>query len=202
MPRIEASTVAEHRDLVLGRVLDAFGAEMHDRGFSGVTLAHVAAGAGLARSSIYNYTTDKHDLMLRFVDRSVARYLARTRDELAGLPSAASRLDHVIATQIRMFLDEPGAGSGVGMLAGGSLPASVFEALREHLSGVHGLLAEVVAEGVESGEFRPLPDLAVTVEFIGAMTGSQRMPVGEGRRDLETAIAYVQDFVRAALRAE
>lgn len=192
--------MAEHRALVLGRVLDAFGAEMSERGFSGLTMAHVAARAGLARSSIYNYADDKHDLMLRFVDRSVARYLARTRAELNALPTAAARLDHLVASQIRAFHDEPGAGSAVGMLEGPSLPPAVFDELMSRLSAVHALISEVVTAGIAAGEFRAVDDVAGVVELIAAVVGSQRMPVGEGTRATGDAIVNVSEFVRAALR--
>ncbi len=201
MPRIETATLAEHRELVIGRILDAFGAEMHERGFSDLTLAHVAARAGLARSSIYHYANDKHELMLRFVDRSVDHYLRRTRTELTVLPTAGARLDHLVASQIRAFRDEPGAGSPIGMLEGSSLPPAVFETLMTHLAGVHRLLGEVVADGVASGEFRQVDDVGILVELVAAAVGSQRMPVGEGTRSVEDAVAHVSEFVRAALLA-
>ena len=71
MPRILADSLAEHRTLVRTRILDAFGAELHENGYAALTLAHVASRAGIARNTIYNYAADKNDLMLEFEERSV-----------------------------------------------------------------------------------------------------------------------------------
>lgn len=201
MPRIDASTVAEHRELVIGRILDAFGAEMHERGFSDLTLAQVAARAGLARSSIYHYAGDKHELMLQFVDRSVEQYLISTREELTALKTPTAQLDHLVESQIRAFRKEPGAGSAIGMLDGASLPPVVFDSLMAHLSGIHRLLGEVLAEGVAIGEFRKTNDVSILVELVSAVVASQRMPVGEGTRSIDDAVAYATEFIRAAVRA-
>lgn len=199
MPRIEADDLASHRELVWGRILDAFGAEMDLHGFAELTLAGVAARAGLGRSSLYTYTRDKTDLMMRYVDRSVERYLTRMREQLAALPGAAERLAHAVRAQVAGFAAEPGAGSASGLLEGGSLPPEVFGELMGRLSRAHGLVKQILEEGIESGEFRRMADVDVLVEMIGAVVGSQRMPVGSGERSIEEASEAVLAFIDAAV---
>ncbi len=201
MPRISAATLAEHRALVLGRILDAFGAEMVHSGFTGLTLARVAQRAGMARNTIYNYFADRNELMLAFVERSVADFMARVGRELAALPHAKDRLEVLIRAQISAFAVEPGAGSTTGMLEGGSLPPEVFDALMVRLSGLHGMMRQVLEYGISTGEFRQVEDLQATVEMIGAVVGSQRMPVGEGKRSVEEAVERVVPFVLTAIRS-
>lgn len=200
MPRIQASTVAAHRELVRGRILDAFGEVMHEHGFTALTLAHVAERAGVARSSIYNYAHDKNALLLDFVERSVDQFLGHIRGELDSLPDASSRLTHLVRTQVGAFGAEPGAGSAAGILQGGSLPPEVFGMLMGRLSRLHGLIREVLVDGVESGEFRSVADVDLVVELIGGAVGSQRMPVGNGHRPVAEAADAVVAFVEAALR--
>lgn len=200
MPRIQAENVVAHRQLVRGRILDAFGEVMHERGFTALTLSVVAERAGVGRSTIYNYATDKNDLLLDFVERSVDQFLERIRGELDSLPDADARLRHLVATQVRAFGAEPGAGSAVGILEGGSLPPEVFSMLMGRLSRLHGLIREVVQSGVESGEFRAVPDIDLVVELIGGAVGSQRMPVGNGERTVKEAADAVVTFVESALR--
>lgn len=201
MPRIEASTVAEHRRLVLGRILDAFGEEMVVSGFTDLTLARVAARAGIARNTIYNYFPDRNELMLAFVERSVADFMGRVNAHLESLTSAKDRLEYLIHAQIRAFAVEPGVGSTAGMLEGGSLPAEVFDALMVRLSGLHGMVRQALEYGQQTGEFRTFDDLQATVEMIGAVIGSQRMPIGEGRRTVDEAVARVVPFVMLAIGA-
>lgn len=201
MPRILADSLAEHRTLVRTRILDAFGAELHENGYAALTLAHVANRAGIARNTIYNYAADKNDLMLEFVERSVEEYMERARGEMAVLDSASERMRYLIRSQIEGFLAEPGAGSASGMLEGGSLPPAVFESLMKRLSAIHRMIAEVVEQGTRSGEFHRVTDVPATVEMIGSVIGSQRMPVGEGTRSVEEAVTHVSAFVMAALMA-
>ncbi len=199
MPRIEAATLAEHHELVLGRILDAFGAEMSAAGFTDLTLAMVAKRAGIARATIYNYFSDKFEVLLAYVERSVTDFMARVAREVAERSTAGERLETLIRTQISAFADEPGFGSSAGVLDGASLSPEVFDALMGRLSSLHAMMREVLAYGVERGEFRRLDDLQGTVEMIGAVIGSQRMPVGEGRRSVAEATAQVVPFVLAAL---
>ncbi|MDX5318498.1 MAG: TetR/AcrR family transcriptional regulator, partial [Actinomycetes bacterium] len=140
MPRILADSLAEHRTLVRARILDAFGAELHENGYAALTLAHVATRAGIARNTIYNYAADKNDLMLDFVERSVEEYMERARGEMAALGTASEQMRYLIRTQIEGFLAEPGAGSTSGMLEGGSLPPAVFDALMKRLSAIHRMI--------------------------------------------------------------
>lgn len=201
MPRIRAGSIAQHRELVRARLLDAFGTELHDRGFADLTLSHVAERAGIARNTIYNYAADKHELMLDFVDRSVAEFLARTQDQLAGLDSASERLALLVQAQVRAFTVEPGAGSASGLMEGSSLPPDVFAELMNRLSGVHDLVRAVIGEGIATGEFTNPMDLDVLVRMVIGAIGSQRMPVGEGQVDAEQAGRQVTDFVLRALGA-
>ena len=127
--------------------------------------------------------------------------MKRARGEMAVLNSASERMRYLIRSQIEGFLAEPGAGSASGMLEGGSLPPAVFESLMKRLSAIHRMIAEVVEQGTRSGEFHRVTDVPATVEMIGSVIGSQRMPVGEGTRSVEEAVTHVSAFVMAALMA-
>lgn len=197
MPRIQAKTVVAHRALIRSRILDAFGEQLHEHGYAAVTLAKVAAAAGIARNTIYNYAADKDELMLDYVQREVHDFVAATADAMAALPSASAKLSYLIRQQVESFQDQAGSG---GMLEGSSLPPAVFGQLMGRLSEMRYMLAEVVSGGIASGEFRPVKDLDSTVELIMATVGSQRMPIGDGVRTVEQAVARVDEFVLASLR--
>ena len=201
MPRIRAGSIAQHRELVRTRLLDAFGTELHERGFADLTLSHVAERAGIARNTIYNYSADKHELMLAFVDRSVAEFLARIKGQLDELDSASEKMALLVDAQVHAFTVEPGAGSASGLLEGGSLPPDVFAELMHRLSGVHDLVRGVIREGIATGEFTNPMDLDVLVQLVTGAIGSQRVPVGEGEVDAGQAGRQVTDFVLRALGA-
>ncbi|HLR55191.1 MAG TPA: helix-turn-helix domain-containing protein, partial [Actinomycetales bacterium] len=58
MPRIEAESLSEHRAQVRARLFDALSRLMHDRGFEAITMADIAAEAGVGRTAVYNHFAD------------------------------------------------------------------------------------------------------------------------------------------------
>lgn len=198
MPRIRAENVVAHRELMLTGLLDAFGELMAERGYAAITLAQVAERAGMARNTTYGYVADKEALLMAFVERSVAQFVDRVRTELAAEPDVAARLALLVRRQVHQFRQEPGAGSESGMLEGGTLAPGSHGDLMTRFRPLHALMAELIAEGVASGEFRPVdPDDVVPMAY--AVIGSERLPVGQGDHDPDDAAARITDFLLHAL---
>lgn len=200
MPRIAAESVAEHRALMLARLLDAFGDLVHQHGYAAVTLAQVATRAGMARNTVYNYVDDKEALLMAFIDRAVDQFVEALRAELASLPDATARLRHLVAKQMHEFRNEPGAGSDAGMVDSSMVRPASHDELRDRFAPLHGLLAEIVADGIAEGSFRAQPVDAV-VPLAWAVMGAERIPVGSGDHDPDEAATRVGDFLLHALRA-
>lgn len=200
MPRIRAESVAAHREQMRAGLLDAFGELMSEVGYAGLTLAQVAERAGMARNTAYGYVADKEALLMAYVERSVDEFLATVRAEMAEAPDARARLAVLVRRQMHQFRREPGAGTETGMLDGATLPPASHGALMSRFQPLHGLLAEVVADGVAAGELRPVdPEAVVPMAF--AVMGAERMPVGRGEHDPDEAADRVTDFLLHALGA-
>lgn len=200
VPRIRAESVAAHRALMETTLLDAFGELMAERGYAELSLAEVAARAGMARNTVYNYVGDKEALLMDFVARAVATFVAETREALADLPDPADQLAELIRRQMHQFRAEPGAGSDSGIMDGAMLGPDAHVVLLERFAPLHELLAEIVRAGIAQGRFREVSvDHAVTSAF--AVIGAERLPVGSGRRDPDDAARDVADFVLHALGA-
>ncbi len=200
MPRIRADNLAAHRELMMTALLDAFGELLTERGYAQLTLADVAQRAGMARNTTYGYVADREALLMAFVARSVAQFVDQVRVELDDQADASSRLAVLVRRQMHQFAVEPGAGSEGGMVEGTMLAPRVHAELSSRFRPLHALLAEVVAEGIGSGEFRAV-DPEVVVPMVFALIGSERLPVGQGHRDPVEAAAQVTDFVLHALGA-
>lgn len=200
MPRIRADNVVAHRELMEGHLLDAFGDLLAEEGYAKLTLAGVAARAGMARNTIYNYAGGKQALLMAFVARAVERFVEEVRAELATLPDARSKLTALVSRQMHQFRIEPGARSESGMVEGSMLAPAGHAELQTHFAPLHRLMAEVVATGVERGEFRAVdPDLVVPTIF--AVVGAERLPVGQGHHDPDEAAVRTTDFLLHALGA-
>lgn len=202
MPRINADSVAAHRALMEGRLLDAVGDVLAERGWDGLTVAEVASRAGMARNSVYGYAADREALLLAYVERAVARFLDETRAAVANAPDAPSALAVVVQRQMRQFRAEPGSGEGAaGLVQGDDLGPEVHARLMALFRPLHGLLAEILEAGMAEGAFRSAP-VAPLLPMVGACLGAQRVPVATGAVAADVAAELVTDFLLGALGAD
>ena len=189
-----------HRALMRTQLLDAFAELLHEVGYAEVTLADVAARAGMARNTIYNYFDDREALLMALIDRSVERFVADVRTEVASLPDAPSRLAACIRLQFQQFQGQPSAGSDAGLVDASMLGTGGQRELMGHFRPLHELVGEIIEDGIAEGTFRTVdPQRAVMMVF--AVLRAERIPVGSGERDADQTAAEVTDFVLHALRA-
>lgn len=199
MPRIQAENVAAHRELMWDRLLDAFAELLPTKGYADLTLADVAAKAGAARNTIYNYAPHKEVLLMAFIGRGVEQFVAELRTSVAQLDSAEERVEMLVARHMQAFLSEPGGGPDGGMLEGNALAPASHEDLQLRFAPLHGLIHEIVDYGIGSGEFRADLDVAAVVPMTAAVIGSERIPVDNHQHDPDEATAQVSAFLLSAL---
>lgn len=84
MPRIQAATVAEHRQAQRRALLDAARAILAETPGAAPSLAEVAARAGLSRPSVYQYFGSRNDLLDAIMADALPRWSARITDGLAA----------------------------------------------------------------------------------------------------------------------
>lgn len=198
VPRIRADSVAAHRTLMRTQLLDAFAELLREVGYADATLADVAARAGMARNTIYNYFDDKEALLMALIDRSVEQFVAEVRAAVDACPDAPRQLEAFIRLQMAQFRNEPAAGSGAGMVDSSMLGAGGQGELLHHFRPLHDLLREIIESGVADGTLRAV-DPQRSVMMVFAVLRAERVPVGSGDRDPAQAADEVADFVLHAL---
>ena len=196
MPRINAPTLAAHRAQQRTVLLDSWRDLLAERGYAAVSLADVAARAGVARTTVYNYFRDKPALLYALLEREVAEMMARLRAHVEAAPTAAEAMARYLEAQMFEF-----AGNEVAShdLVGELGPEGVHRIL-EHLQPVWAMHADIVRRGVDAGEFRAV-DVDAVVGLITSCVGAERLPVASGERDPMVATAELVDFVLHALGA-
>ncbi|MFT3887880.1 MAG: TetR/AcrR family transcriptional regulator [Arachnia sp.] len=90
MPKIAAATVAEHRENVLGALVDA--SERILRAGEPLTAGVVSAAAGIARNSIYRYVESVDDLRALVLERYLPGWERAVTRALAPLPDPGDRV--------------------------------------------------------------------------------------------------------------
>lgn len=194
MPRITSSTIAEHRQAVSHRLLDAFGALLAEHGYQQLSLRHVTARAEVARTAIYNYYRDKPDLLLAWMRREITRFDAVLREELADCEDPAERLRRFIVAVLTEFASRP-LNAATNLAA--ALSPEQREAFLSQLDPIRLVLVDILSVGSRTGAFR-VDDADSTTDMILACLETQRTPLAGGK-DLARAIEQVLPFIQHGL---
>ncbi|MET9224538.1 TetR/AcrR family transcriptional regulator [Lentzea sp. NPDC003310] len=198
MPRIRAATIEEHHEMVWADLTTALRHLLLERDYDSITLGHIAARAGLARNTLYNYAKDKRALVLELARRA-SRPLAARVAAIAETSSepAATRLREIVDVVLTastnhdmalMFL--PNAASLVAELQSG--PANPFTAVVAEVE-------KVVRDGVTSGEFGGVEDVGLVVELLSGAITAGATRVSRDPSTLAATARAAQHIVLASL---
>lgn len=143
-----------------GRILDAAIACFLERGFDATTIDEIAARADVARATVFNHFAEKRDLL--------SAYLTRRREELVDLLRSEARADVGARQQLYDALDliatfnerdeaEARELINAWWRTGGTTAREPYTAF---------VLADVIAAGQRSGEFRAEIDPALVGGLI------------------------------------
>ena len=166
-----------------------------ERDYDSINMGHIAARAGLARNTLYNYARDKSALVVALTERAgrpaverVAAIAARSADP------AGDRLSEIVEAVLEAFTDRT--------LRLMFLP--VAEELKDRGSPLHAIVVEVenvVRDGVARGEFRDPGDVRLTVELLSGVMRAGAERIGRDPDALAATIRAAREIVLAALRA-
>lgn len=70
MPRIRGTSIEEHHEMVWADLASAMRELLLERDYDAINMGHIAARAGLARNTLYNYARDKGTLVLALTERA------------------------------------------------------------------------------------------------------------------------------------
>ncbi len=187
MPKIDAPTVAEHharrRSAIVSAAADVLGAD----GADAVTPAAVAARAGLARSSVYQYYASTGALL----GAAVEEVFHRTTEDLRSATDRARSPEARVTAYVEASLDAAVSGHfPPGSYHAGALPAET--AARLH--GLHEELAEPLVSALGAAGVR---DAAGIAGLIGGAVSAAAVQIGHGEPEA-TVRRRLRAFVRRA----
>ncbi|MGV8978217.1 MAG: TetR/AcrR family transcriptional regulator [Cellulomonas sp.] len=195
MPKIIGGSLHEHREQTRRRLFTAMSSLMADRGFDVITLADVAAAAGIGRTSVYNHFPDKESLLVGFITDETERYVETLERSLADVEDPIDQLSAYVRAQARL--------KRVYHLAPGPdlrsiLSPATQQQVRGHVVLVERVLRRILLQGIASGAF-PEQDVDTTVPLVNACLSSRRVPDGGPARDaaVEATVTFVLRAVGA-----
>lgn len=195
MPKIIGKSLHEHRQMTRHKLFAALSTLMSERGFDTITLADIAAAAGVGRTAVYNHFPDKEALLLGFITHETEQYAQTLERALADVDDPVEQLRTYIRQQAQL--------ARVFHLAPGPDLRSVLSRptqarLREHAEIVEAILKRILRAGIAAGEF-PDQDIEPTVQLVNACLSGRLIPDDPGPR--ERAIRAAEAFVLRAVGA-
>jgi AcrR family transcriptional regulator len=182
-------SLADHRDQVRQRLFTAMKQLIVQRGYDVITLADVAAEAGVGRTAVYNHFPDKESVLLAWAMDETERYLASLRVELDTSDDPLEQLKIFVRMQMTEFATHHTRLAGVGT----ALSADGRLAIRDHVAPMMQILRDIVQRSIDAGLI-PQQDAAKAVPMISAVTAVRFAVTAEGDA-LAEAIATVTGFV-------
>lgn len=177
-------------------------------GYAGLSIQRIAGEADLSKSTFYHHYDDKQDLLTAFVDYILKMFTRVFSVEAGDDPQENLRtfvrlvIDPTSATEVT----EPSSTATVlGTYVELRAQAVQDETFREKFTEVdHGFeqqLADIVAEGVDSGVFRDV-DPERTATFVATLVAGQtfRQPT-RTEASSDAIIEAFDDYVERALLA-
>lgn len=128
---------------------------MGDRGFDGTSTRDIAAAAGVSVAALYYHFPSKLDLLREFLHDAHDIVLARLERAVGQEGTARERLDAAVQTLIWSNLHDDFAmkASRVAWREHGRLDEPDRRAIADKRQRMVDLIAQVVRDGVDAGEF-------------------------------------------------
>lgn len=198
MPRIQAGSLSEHHDLVWTSLLDALEHLLAERRADSFTLAQVAAEAGIARNTIYNYARDKQDLLAAAAERA-GNDLAPRISEVAREPGPApERLSATVGALLSFFVSGTHRHLLLQSLTG-ALPQYVGRRAGAPFASVIADLTAIIEDGAEHGHFRVGGDPGLTTRLISGTMAAAVHEVAAAPGALPAVRERTLEFLLGAL---
>lgn len=185
------------------RLLDAALGLVSTGGFGALTMLAVAAAAGIATGAVYKHFESKAQLCCEVFRIATEKEVAVVRETALGPGSASERLAQAVHAFAVRALRNPRLAFA---LIAEPVDALVDAQRLRYRQAYADVFAQLVEQGIRSGEFAPQPASVSAAALVGVIAESLIGPLSwptANRSDSEThaLIAAIQAFCLRALCA-
>lgn len=192
MPKISAPSVAEHHEAQLRAILDAALELLHEEHVM-PGLAQVAARAGLARTSVYQYFSSRAELVLAVAEDMLPAWESHLQASIDEFTEPRDRVHAYFDTNLAML--------ATGHHTAGNVVASDPAAARaadDHTRHLHARLRRQLTDELARLD---VTDPALTAELLDAQLHAVAAHVTDGSLTVDEAKAALRAVVDPFLRS-
>jgi len=191
MPKIQAPTVALHRELRRQQLIDAAMELALTDGAQSITVAAVATKAGLARSSIYEYFASSADLVADLVLEELDYYTQRLANAVGSASDPYLRIELWISESLRYVAD------GRHMLVKSLNTINTPEARKDEIAMGHRRMMAPLQQSLDEVG---VSDIGIAATLLASAVDAASIRIDAGN-DAELEIQSAVTFALAGLRA-
>ncbi len=136
-------------------VLEAAVALFSRKGYHATTVRDIADEAGMLSGSLYAHISSKEDLLYAIVMRAADSFMAALEPIVTGEGDAATKLRMAMRAHLRVVAGSLEAAT-VFMHEWKALSEERRQKVAERRNAYEQLLAAIIQQGIDSGEFRPV----------------------------------------------
>lgn len=160
------------------RLFEALSSLMQERGFDSLSLADIAAEAGIGRTAIYNHFPDKETLLVAYINHETAKHLATLESALHSVSEPLEKLRIYIRRHFQMkqffhFSSGPSLNQVVS--------PETWAELRGHIGVVERHLHEILGEAIAAGDI-PAQDIGTSTLLVHSIVTGRPAPATEPER--------------------
>ncbi len=170
MPRIRAASIAEHKVITRALILEMAQKLFATWGYEETSFGDIAAAVGIGRTTLYDYFTDKDDLLASLVEETLPPTIRRMVEQVPQDIPPAERLRHLVIRMVEFVALEP----TLGLLLHREVP-KLSASAQKRVANAHQSLArefiDTYRAGVAAGDLKRLPP-GLAGRFLNDMTMS------------------------------
>jgi len=189
--------VRQKRERRRGQILHAALETVRERGYHATTLDDIAERLGVRKTALYHYFPDKDSILYSCHQESLAELDRLIEDSAGCCQSHRERLAFLIKEHVRVMTEKL-EGSPLAFEVSALSPARRADVIRGR-DRYERVLREVVAEGIEAGEFREVDPKIAVFAILGAINWIARWYSPEGGAAVPVLGDQFADFLLRGL---
>jgi AcrR family transcriptional regulator len=182
------------------RILEAAAALFARKGFHGTATREIAAEVGIRQPSLFHHFPTKQAILAELLDRDLRPALDRIRRHRAGDAGAAERLYAYLLDDVGALVASPF--DARGLYNDDVLLDDDLAEQRRLRTRLHEETRRLIAEGVASGDFRPLDPPFAQQVVSGMLLDTIWVAGTHLADDLADRPAQIADFVLLGMLAD
>lgn len=139
-----------------------------ERSYPSTSMRDIGEAVGLLAGSLYSHISSKEALLFSIIDQALDRYLETVTPVATSDEPASVRLRGAIKAHVRLVADNVGE-TLVALHQWKFLSDPYRQVVTDKRQACGDLFTSMLAEGIESGDFKPVPNPQLTVAGVLGM---------------------------------